>query len=126
MNVAYVDTSCLLAIAFNEPAASTTGARLESFEVLVSANLLEAEYRSALRREEVHVEEDALSWITWVLPDRPLTPELKRVLATRHVRGADLWHLASALYLAPAAGDLVFLTLDGRQQEVAKILGFRS
>ena len=126
MIAAYVDTSCLLAIAFNERAAGATGARLEEFEMLVSANLLEAEYRSGLQREGIDVDEDALGWITWVLPDRPLTPELKRVLDAGHMRGADLWHLASALYLAPVPRDLAFLTLDEKQRDVAEMLGFQS
>jgi hypothetical protein len=46
------------------------------------------------------------------------------LLDAGYVRGADCWHLATALYLAPDAGDLVFLTLDLRQRAVAKTLGF--
>jgi hypothetical protein len=42
------------------------------------------------------------------------------------VRGADCWHLATALYLAPDPGELTFVTLDAHQQSVAKSLGFRT
>lgn len=43
----------------------------------------------------------------------------------RLARGADLWHVASALYVAPSPADLYFLTLDERQRSVAATLGFR-
>ncbi len=42
----------------------------------------------------------------------------------RHRRGADLWHLACALWIAPDARGLAFVTLDKRQREVARKLGF--
>jgi uncharacterized protein with PIN domain len=53
VSFAYVDTSCLVAIAFDEPEAARTAARLRRFERLFSSNVLEAELRSALRREGV-------------------------------------------------------------------------
>jgi len=122
---AYVDSSCLVALAFGEPGARKVAARLRRFDRLFSSNLLEAELRSALVREGVdgHIE-DLLSWLTWVYPDRPLTPEYARITAAGYLRGADLWHLANALFLAPDAADLSFLTLDGRQGDVARRLGF--
>jgi hypothetical protein len=88
MTLAYVDTSCLVVIAFDE-----VGARL-------------------------------LSGLTWVYPNRPLTRELDRVIATGYLKGADLWHLACALFLAPDGKDLTFATLDRRQEEVAARLRF--
>ena len=42
-----------------------------------------------------------------------------------YLRGADLWHIAMALYVAPPAEDIVFITLDGTQREVASALGFQ-
>jgi predicted nucleic acid-binding protein len=122
---AYVDSSCLVALAFDEPGSRKLAARLRRFDRLLSSNLLEAELQSALVREGVdgHVEE-LLSWLTWVYPNRPLTPEYARITAAGYLRGADLWHLANALFLAPDPTDLSFLTLDGRQGEVARRLGF--
>jgi len=38
--------------------------------------------------------------------------------------GTDLWHLACALYLAGNPRDLPFITLDERQEVVARKLGF--
>lgn len=125
MTFAYVDSSCLVAVAFDEPGARKLAARLRRFDRLFSSNLLEAELRSALVREgaDGHIE-DLLSWLTWVYPNRPLTPEYARITAAGYLRGADLWHLANALFLAPDPTDLSFLTLDGRQGAVARRLGF--
>ncbi len=125
MTFAYVDSSCLVALAFDESGARKLRARLRRFDWLFSSNLLEAELRSALTREGVDGEvEDLLSWLTWVYPNRPLTAEFVRITAAGYLRGADLWHLANALFLAPNTTDLSFLTLDDRQGELAQRLGF--
>ncbi len=124
MRVAYVDTSCLVAIAFGEPNASALARRLEGFDELVSSNLLEAELWASFAREEVEPEPQLLSWISWVLPDRPLSQEISRALAVGYLRGADLWHVACALYLIETPSELSFITLDDRQRAVAQELGF--
>lgn len=125
MRLAYVDTSFVLGIAFEEPGTARLISRLRRFDHLFSSNLLEAEFRSALAREGVSESGDAaLRHFTWVYPNRPLSPEFERILSTGHVRGADLWHLANALFLAPDSRELFFLTLDRRQRELAVRLGF--
>lgn len=124
MAVAYVDTSCMVAIAFGEPGARRVARRLESFDALLSSNLLEAELRSALLREEAPADTGLLTWIDWVLPDRPLSPEITRAQAAGYLRGADLWHIATALYVAGTPRSLAFVTLHERQREVAAALGF--
>ncbi len=125
MKAAYVDTSCLVAIAFGEKGAASFGRRLEGFDELFSSNLLEAEFRASLVREEVDDATDLLSWFTWVLPDQALSREIGEVLAAGYLRGADLWHVGCALFLADGKpSDLLFLTLDDRQRVVAKQLGF--
>lgn len=126
MTLAYVDSSCLVAIAFGERGSAALGRRLEGFDRLVASNLLEAELRGAFERERVPFEADLLSWITWILPDRPLGAEMARALAVGYLRGADLWHLACALYLAEDSSELMFITLDDRQRAVAEALGFRA
>ena len=126
MRAAYVDTSCLVAIAFDEPESDEVAARLGEYDLLLSSNLLEAEFRAVLVRESADLDEALFSWITWVLPDRPLSGEITRVLETAYLRGADLWHLSMAIYVTPEPADLTFLTLDGRQREVAEGLGFGS
>lgn len=125
MKLAYVDTSCLLALALQEPGARTMAARLRSFDRRFSSNLLEAEFRSALTRENVPDGGALLSWITWVYPDRPLTAEFARILDAGYVRGADLWHLACALFLSGRPEEVAFLTLDERQERLARKLGFQ-
>lgn len=125
MNFAYVDTSWLVAITFDEPGARRLAGTVARVQTTLASNFLEAELRSALAREGVDDRpEPLLSWITWVYPNRPLTPELDRALAFRYLRGADLWHLATALFLAPEPKELAFLTLDQKQGEVAARLGF--
>jgi predicted nucleic acid-binding protein len=125
MKVAYVDTSVLVAIAFGEPESEETARKLEDFDRFLTSNLTEAEFRSALLREGVEDPGvELLAGLSWILPNRPLTSEIDRVIAAGCVRGADLWHLACALFVSPRPGDLSFVSLDGRQTEVAHLLGF--
>jgi len=125
MSVAYVDTSCLVAIAFDESGASRTATRLRSFDRLFSSNLLEAELRAALKRESVEGHPShLLSWLTWIHPNRSLTAEFDRIMRLGYLEGADLWHVANALFVDPDARGLTFLTLDKRQRDVAARLGF--
>jgi predicted nucleic acid-binding protein len=128
VNLAYVDTSCLVAIAFAEPGARKVAGHLTRLDRLFSSNLLEAELRSALARERVSGDaaQGLVAGITWVYPNRPLTQEFDQITALGYLKGADLWHLACALFLAPDGKDLVFMTLDQSQQRVATRLGFSS
>ena len=125
MSFAYVDTSVLVAIAFGERDGQRLGRRLATFSGLLASNLLEAELRAACAREKCAFAEELLADLKWVFPDRSLGPELGEVLAGGYLRGADLWHLACALYVTTAPGDISFLTLDQRQRLVAGTLGFR-
>lgn len=107
------------------PVSRPIARRLDAFDELVSSDLLVAEVRAAMRRERV--ESDAvplLSTLAWILPDRPLHAEIGRVLESGYVRGADCWHLATALYLAEDPASMSFLTLDVRQAKGAGVLGF--
>lgn len=125
MKVAYVDSSVLVAIAFGEKGYRKQVLRLQAYDRLVSSNLQEAELSSALVREDVSVDPGGLlSHLDWLFPDRPLTPEYSRVLDCGYVRGADLWHLACALFLSPDPEEISFVTLDQRQRTVALALGF--
>ena len=124
MKVAYVDTSCLVAIAFGERGTAALARRLAGFDELVSSSLLEAELRASLDAEKVPTDLEFLSWVSWILPDRPLNQEITQVLAAGHLRGADLWHVACALYLVNTPRELSFITLDERQSAVARQLGF--
>jgi uncharacterized protein with PIN domain len=121
---AFVDTSALVAIALEEP--QYAGLRGQMIEIpdLFAAPLLEAEFRSVLARESVEDGLRLLEAFRWVLPDRTLSAELDRVFAAGYQRGADAWHLATALFLAERPGDLPFISLDERQRGAAAKLGF--
>lgn len=115
-----------MALAFGEAGARAVRARLESYERLYSANLLEAELRAALVRERVAWHPDLVAAVGWVLPARRLTEEIAHALAVGYLRGADLWHVACALHLQRAVGDLDFMTLDATQRQVAAAAGLRT
>jgi hypothetical protein len=125
MTLAYVDTSYLAAIAFDEPGARTLATRTDEFDRLVSSNLLDAELRSAMARESSGLDPEPLfASLSWIYPNRPLTRELRRIVTHGYLKGADLWHLACALLVCPAGSPLTFLTLDKRQRDVAASIGF--
>ena len=129
MKTAYVDTSCLGAIAFDERNSAAVQRRLASCDELVAAPLLEAELRAALRREGSlgsPLIDELLEPIFWIAAERAPRSEIATVLAAGYVRGADCWHLATALYFSPDPTDIRFLTLDAQQGEVARALGFKA
>ena len=101
MGIAYVDTSVLTAIAFDDPGAAAHAQRLDEFARLVSSNLLEAELQAAFAGEKQLFQESVTAGIEWILPDRTLAPEFATVLETGYLRRADLWHVATALYVPP-------------------------
>lgn len=120
---AYVDSSCVVAVLLGERESVAVGLELDAW-LLSSTNLLGAEVRAAAMREGL-----AFDWpvvlgdIRWLLPDRPLDREMAAVLVRGYLRGADLWHVAAALYLQDKIADLSFLTLDHRQSEIARAAG---
>lgn len=124
MSIAYVDTSCIVATAFGEKSALAIARRLGRFDRVLSSPLLEAELFSALVREGRDVTGVWSSAIEFIIADRPLGPEVARVLTVGYLRGADCWHLATALYVAPEPSSLTFVTLDTTQRRVAAKLGF--
>ncbi len=127
MSVAYVDTSVMLAIAFTEPGWENQAARLAEFSEINSSNLLESEALSASAREGRTFPRQVLDRVQWVFPDRPLSAEIETALsAGGYLRGADLHHVATALYMAGAPERMAFVTLDDQQGAVAAALGFRT
>ena len=126
MASAYVDSSALVAVAFNEPGADAVREQLYSYSGLVSSNLLEAEMLSAFAREGRGLNDVYVPRIQWILPTRPLTQEIAEALRAEYLKGADLWHLATALYAKRELNDLAFITLDIRQRAAAQALGFQT
>ncbi len=125
MSVAYVDTSVMVAIAFGEDGADALADRLNGFSRVISSNLLEAELRAACSHEGCQVPADLLDGIGWILINRPLSDEIKTALGAGYLRGADLWHVATALYAAPDPGAISFITLNDNQARVAAALNFK-
>ncbi len=126
MPSAYIDSSCVVALAFGEPGARRVATAARAYQRLLAANLLEAEVRAALARETTPASPDLFNGITWVHPNRALTREIERAVAHGMLRGADLWHVACALFLDPTASELAFITLDVPQRRVAAALGFET
>ena len=124
MSACYLDTSVLAGIAFGEPVAERFAVALGRFNRLLSSSLLEAELRAVFQREGEAFEENVIAGIDWILPTRPLSVELAAALAAGDLRGADLWHVATALYVSPQPESLTFATLDVEQARVASALGF--
>ena len=124
MKVAYVDTSVLAGIAFGEPVADIFARALRGIDRLISSNLLEAELRAVFCRENEPFQEEAIAGIDWIFPNRPLASESEAVLSVGHLRGADLWHVATALYVSPQPQSLIFATLDAQQGRITSALGF--
>jgi hypothetical protein len=126
MAIAFVDSSCVVALALAEPHARWVESQLARFDELWCANLLDAEFRSTCRRESLPPVLYAVQGMQRLMPARDLAPEIGRVLDAGYLGGADCWHLATALYLTPEPKSLTFLTLDARQRAVAKTLGFKA
>lgn len=127
MSRVYVDSSAWIAVLFAEPPGRGVAAALRHFDELYSSDLLIAETLAAASRERVVPESvlPSLGGVSLILPQRSLEPELRRALGEGHLRGADLWHVACALYLASGSeGELAFLSRDGAQRAVARRLGF--
>ena len=126
MEGAYVDASAILAVAFQEPGYETVDQRLRAYSSLWSSHLLEAELRAAYARTDLIFEPRFIEGIEWVAPVRPLSREIASVRRVGYLRGADLWHVAAALYQADDPREMTFVTLDGQQRAVAAALGFQT
>ena len=113
---------------FGEPRAKGLPRILKTTEQLLSASLFVAELLAVFNREGRPLAEadpmlDAVSLIT--SSGTSLVEECTQVLELGYLRGADLWHLASAVYVAGShRGELLFISLDDRQRGHAKKLGF--
>ena len=124
MSAVYVDTSVLAGIAFGEPVAERFALALNRFDRVLSSNVLEAEMRAVFQHEGEVFEDAIVAGIDWILPTRSLSAELTKVLGAGDLRGADLWHVATALYVSSQPANLTFATLDAEQGRVVSALGF--
>lgn len=126
MKIGYIDTSVLVAMAFDDAGGAFIGRSVKTFDRLYSSTLLEAEFFSATNQENKL--KDATRFIKPVrfcYPDTNLTQQLKQVLSHGQCDGSAAHHLACALYLFPNAKDVFFLSLHPNQSAVAAKLGFQ-
>ena len=129
MKRAYIDTSALVAVQFGEPERPRVLAVMRSCDELVSTSLVIAELLAALRRANLPAgsADQLLRRIGRFVPPDDLRVECEEALTVGSLRGADLWHVASALRLAGRQRKrLTFCTLDDAQRRVAAGLGFRA
>jgi predicted nucleic acid-binding protein len=122
----YLDSSAILSVILNEKKSRNIIKAIDAKQIM-SSFLLEAEVYATLRRERVEFSlfDYYKDRILWVRPDRSLKPEIETILNAGYVRGADLWHLASALYAKNENLDHNFCSLDLVQRSVAKTCGFK-
>jgi predicted nucleic acid-binding protein len=122
----YVDSSAITSILLSQSAYPNLQSRLMRGG-LFSSLLLEAEVFSALRRESLSFEEfdQFRELILWIKPTRPLQPEITEVLRRAYLRGADAFHLASAIYAFKNRQDVEFCSLDKSQRSAAETCGFK-
>ena len=124
MNIAYIDSSFLVAAAFNEPSASVLNKRISGCVQFISSNLLAAEVRSAFAREDLEFPEFLLSSISWILPDRPLTKECVNGAEYRESRRCRFVACSNCALCCRRPLGGIFATLDHKQGSVASELGF--
>lgn len=126
MKPAYIDTSLLIGLKFQKPASAAI--RIVRQYELFSSELLIAEMLAFGKRESIERDLlwEALKGLSWVIPEKSIFEECRRVVPYGYSKGADLWHLACACYLCPSTAELAFLTLDEQQRNLAARLGFQA
>jgi hypothetical protein len=86
-----------------------------------------AELLAAFNRERRPLAEadPMLDAVSLIATSGSLVAECTQVLELGYLRGAELWHLATAVFVAGSHRDeLLFISLDDRQRGQAKKLGF--
>jgi predicted nucleic acid-binding protein len=131
--ILYLDTSALVKLYVEEPGSDEVGARVERASAVVTARIAYAEARAAFAR---HRREGGLTgaelrrvvqqldheWSTYGVVDAGENVVRRAgALAERHaLRGFDALHLASALELRRAGGEIAFMSFDARLTSAAR------
>lgn len=126
--VCYLDTSAWIAWKFGQRGKELfDNVDLEK-DMVLSSPLLVAEYLSFLKKIERLADtryEDELEFIRWIHPVDPIFKSCSEVAIKTELRGADLYHLATAVWFTEGhRKELRFLTCDDAQKNAAKKLGF--
>lgn len=129
-SVSYLDTTVLVALLFGDERGSAVLAQLKKSPRRCSHHLIEAELASACKREGVPLAaaHDALRRLEILYPRVDMRTYTERVLEEGgYLRGADLLHVSTALWLsADEPKSLTFMTLDSRQAEVIEKFGIKT
>ena len=129
MSTAYLDSSFLLSMILNQTDSSGLRIVLSQYDRVVSGDLIVAECLSVARRESFDVDAvlAVLGSVDLVHPSRSLASEIRHALNEAYLRGADLWHVACALFVATdSPSTIAFLSRDRSQRRVASHLGFET
>lgn len=127
MSSLYIDSSALVAILLNEEGTENLKKLLSKQKDVVSSYLLAAELYSVARREEVGFDnaDHLLESVSLFFPDRDLREEYRDLFEMGNCRGADAHHVACAMFLDRKGELYRFLTLDDKQQKIAKRCGLK-
>ena len=125
----YLDTSAWIAWKFGQNGKELLAKVLLKQNTVLSSPLLVAEYLAFLKKtkqlENVRYEDD-LEFIRWIYPADSLIESCAECARCHYLRGADLYHLATALWFAQGLRkDLRFLTCDIEQARAAQKIGFK-
>jgi predicted nucleic acid-binding protein len=127
LKAAYIDSSVIIAASLNQLTKSDKFFEIcEEYEFF-SSYLLAAETYSAMKREKfpLKVAQPFIERANFL--SRPIHAELfKKGLKKAYVRGADLYHIATALLIRENySSQISFFSLDSKQSEVAKKCGLK-
>jgi len=126
--ICYLDTSAWVAWKFAQKGQEVFAKVSLPKDTVISSPLLASEYIACLKRENrlnITRIEDELEFIHWVYPTEPLYASSLRCVREATLRGADLFHLATAYWFAEGmTKELHFLSCDTDQRRAASKLGF--
>jgi uncharacterized protein len=124
--VAYIDSSALLKMAFQEPENSAVEADLAQRDGLVASTLVALECRRAARRHSnrraAQAVEEMLEAV-WLVEITPAILDRAASVNPPLVRSLDAIHVATALSIAEPG--LEIITYDGRMAAAALASGLR-
>lgn len=124
----YLDTSAWVAWKFAQQGKEVFDSVDLDKDAVVSSPLLVAEYLAFLKKSDRLADtryEDDLEFIRWIHPVDPMFESCSEVAMQTDLRGADLYHVATAVWFAEGfRKDLKFLTCDMVQRKAVRKLGF--